>query len=190
VRWWPSGVPQGASVVATGVAVFAALSKIGGLTPRARVVSSLVAAGVSTANITIQSVMENSVGFNRFMWGISEYQKTQKWPSLDQLYAKSDTEIEDFSRESIKQMTPADQAVVDSIVQKSVDSTSSSSTTFLPSLDVVCEYLINIYEKLFREVLMLFQPVAVKGNFDDLIGQRMFIEFILFMACILLVYIL
>lgn len=43
VRWWPSGVPQGWTIVGTALATFGALSKIPGVSPRARVLGALVA---------------------------------------------------------------------------------------------------------------------------------------------------
>jgi len=41
-----------------------------------RVLGSLGASGVIAANITYHSAIENPVGFNIFMWSITEYQRS------------------------------------------------------------------------------------------------------------------
>jgi hypothetical protein len=45
--------------------------------------------------------------------------------------------------------------------------------------------LINkLTDIIFKETMQILKPVQVQGFFDDLIGQRMFIEIILFIMCI------
>jgi len=60
----------------TALATFSVLSKIPVVSPRLRVLGALSSAGVTAGQITYQSAVENSVGFNRLMWGLSEYRKT------------------------------------------------------------------------------------------------------------------
>lgn len=153
VRWWPSGMPQGAGVVATAIGTYAALAKIGALNPRVRVLFSLAAAGVSGSTIAFLSVLENSVGFNRLMWGMSEYNRSKNWPSVDLAYLQSEARLKEFAEGQMKSLTPADQAVIDSVVK---EATSSSTTTnyFLPSSDAVSNLLIELYENLFRVVII------------------------------------
>jgi hypothetical protein len=56
IRWWPSGVPQGASVVGAGVATFAALAKFGGVNPRTRAIMALTAAGITSTTIATKTI--------------------------------------------------------------------------------------------------------------------------------------
>ena len=103
VRWWPSGVPQSAAIVGTAVATFAALSRIPGVSGRLRVLGALGSAGVSANTITYNSALENSLGFNRFMWGLTEYRKSGTWPSLEKVSQDvSDTTLDKFANDALK----------------------------------------------------------------------------------------
>ena len=86
VRWWPSGVPQGIATIASSIGVYGALTKLNA-TPRLRVIGALVSAGVTSSHIIYNSALsqENSVGFNRFMVGITQYKETGKWPSISDI---------------------------------------------------------------------------------------------------------
>lgn len=55
------------------------------------------------------------------------------------------------------------------------NSTHSFISSSYPNKDVLSE----IFEKLFQQIMSYFQPGLVQGNFDDLVGQRMFIQFLL-----------
>ena len=55
VRWWPSGVPQGWTIIGTAIFTYVTLSKIPGVSPRLRVLGSLGSAGVSAGQITYHS---------------------------------------------------------------------------------------------------------------------------------------
>lgn len=78
VRWWPSGVPQAWAVIGSGLITFRTL---GGLNPRARFIASLSAMGASTSLVMYNSTL--IVGFNRFMFGLTEYNRTGRWPNID-----------------------------------------------------------------------------------------------------------
>lgn len=183
VRWWPSGVPQGWTVIGTALASYVALSKIPGVSPRFRVLGSLGSAGVSASQITYQSAIENSVGFNRLMWGLSEYRKTGSWPSIDKI--NDDNKVNEFVGEALKH---ADTSAVDSMVKEVFE----KSNKFLPSSNFDFSEILNkLIESMFKETMQLLQPVNVQGYFDDLIGQRMFIEVNLFILdiCLILLFI-
>jgi hypothetical protein len=177
VRWWPSGVPQGWSVVGTALATFAALSKLPNVSPRLRVLGALGSAGVTATQITYHSAVENSVGFNRLMWGITEYRKNGVWPSIDQVANKTnDTQINDFASEAIKH---ANQETVNSIVNE------VKPNGFVPSSNFDLSEIINkLIDLIFKETMQILQPAHVQGFLDDLIGQRMFIEAVLLIMCI------
>ena len=178
VRWWPSGVPQATSVVGTALATYLALSKMPGVSPRLRVLGSLGSAGVTATQITYHSAIENSVGFNRFMWGFSEFRRTGNWPSLDQ---PSDNKLTEFVNEAIKQ---AETSKVESIIKE----VSEKSNNFLPSSNLDFSAIINkLIETMFKETMQLLEPVYVQGYLDDIIGQRMFIEVNLFILTIFII---
>jgi hypothetical protein len=177
VRWWPSGVPQGWTVMGTALATFGALSRIPGVSSRARVLGALGSAGVTATQITYHSAVENPVGFNRLMWGLSEYRRTGLWPSLEQVGNNiNDNKINEFATEAIKH---ADSSKVESIVNE------VSGNSFLPSSNFdFSDFISKLIDIIFKETMQVLQPVHVQGFLDDLIGQRMFIETILFILCI------
>lgn len=177
VRWWPSGVPQGWTIVGTALATFTVLSRIPGVSPRLRVLGALGSAGVTASQITYHSAVENSVGFNRLMWGLSEYSKTGSWPGIDQVAKQiNDKQINDFASEAVKH---ADQSKVSSIVNE------VSGNGFLPfSNSDSSEFINKLINLIFKETMQILKPAQVQGFLDDLIGQRMFIEIILFILCI------
>jgi hypothetical protein len=176
VRWLPSGVPQGWTIIGTGLATFGALTKIPGVSPRLRVLASLGASGVTAPNVTYHSAIKNPVGFNRFMWSITEYQRTGIWPSIEQV---SQQAVDKVVTESMKHV---DNVVVDKIVNEV-----TNKNNFLPSLDF-SEFITRLTDLIFKESMKLLQPVYVEGFFDDLIGQRMFVEVILLILSISIVF--
>ena len=178
VRWWPSGVPQGMSIIGTAVATFAALSRMNGVSPRLRVLGALGSAGVAGTQIMYHSAIENSVGFNRLMWGLTEFRETGKWPGLEDVASRTnETTINKLIENALKE---ADKTKVDSVLNeingKEFISTSDFSSIINHWIDII-----------FREILQILKPVEVNGYFDDLLGQRMFIEIILFIMCISIV---
>lgn len=217
VRWWPSGVTQGTTSVGMGIATYVFLGKMGGISPRFRALTALGAAGVTTTQILYKSALDNSIGFNRLMWGYSEYKKNKEWPSIDKAYSQSDSKLAEFVKSEMSSLSESDKALVENNVVKIIeevkaksvvfnnsgggvgsssgsqsgldvgvsDSVSDTITKFLPSSDSTMEYLLKIYENLFKEVFQFLQPVYLQGYFDDLVGQRMFIEFLLFILVIL-----
>ncbi|KIM35143.1 hypothetical protein M413DRAFT_32727 [Hebeloma cylindrosporum] len=101
VRWWPTGVPQGASVVGGAIATYAALSKFGGVNPRVRAALALGVAGISTTAITTQTILENSVGFN----------------SIDMAYQQNEGQLKEFAATQIKTLSSAQQLEIESAAQ-------------------------------------------------------------------------
>nr|AYM32774.1 hypothetical protein DXG00_000016 [Termitomyces sp.] len=185
-RWWPSGVPQGWAIVGSALTIFLFLSKIPGVTPRGRVLGALASGGVSASQISYNSAIENSLGFNRLMWGFSEIRRTGVWPSIEQI-SKTTTEkqITDFANAAMKH---SDQSKVDVVVKEVV----YNFNKFLPSPDLDFSNFIEKFSHLiFKETMQLLKPVQIQGFFDDLIGQRMFIEIILFITtiCLILLFI-
>lgn len=84
------------------------------------------------------------------------------------------------------------------VINASVDAAKKSNVDVTPVIDnansfvssnsnSLLDYLFQVYEKLFRVVMQLLNHEVVEGHLDDLIGQRMFIQFILFSSCICVV---
>src|SRR5258708_5972133 len=95
VRWFPAGVPQGMGVVTGGLATYTALSRMGNVSPRMRVLASLGAMAVSSIHIAYHASLENSVGFIRLAWGYIRWLNTGIWPSIDEVAkSKSPQELE------------------------------------------------------------------------------------------------
>ena len=124
VRYLPcsaTGVPQSWSIVGTGLATFAALSKIPTCSPRLRVLGALGSMGVSLTTILYQTAIENPVGFNRFAYpyglGLDSMCKGKGWPSLEAI-KKSENELAQFANENI---VKADKAKVDEAVNQVQD---------------------------------------------------------------------
>lgn len=125
------------------------------------------------------------------MWGLSEYKITNQWPSVDLAYQQNYVEgqLKEFAASQIKTLSSAEQLSIEAAAKMAASSSTTTTTTintnsFLPSSDGVSDFIIKFYENLFREVMQFLQPALVQGHLDDLIGQRMFIEFILFMSCL------
>jgi len=62
----------------------------------------------------------------------------------------------------------------------------NSSNSFVSSSDSNRDIFKELYENLFEQIMPLFQPGIVQGHFDDLVGQRMFIQFLLLLICFFL----
>ena len=183
VRCWPSGVPQSISVIGTGLAVFTALSKVSNCTPRMRVLSALGAAGVTSTQIVYHSAIENSVGFNRFMFGWTIYKETGVWPSIDEISRRtSNSNTEEWSQTAIKN---ADSNIVNNTVEE-VKNILDKSSKFLP--DNYDELVNKFLDTIFSSVTSILKPVEVQGYFDDLIGQQIIIHIILFVLVISIIF--
>ena len=184
VRWWPSGVPQGGATIASAIGVYAALAKLNAA-PRLRVLGAIATAGVTSSHIIYNSALENSVGFNRLMVGITQYNKTGKWPSLsDMSNNSSDTIVKEFIATNLTPDIEAKALIqAKEILAKDTNQTGSSSTTnFFSNND--SNLMESIQDYFFKTIFELFKPVQVEGFLDDLLGQRIFIESLLFFLCI------
>ena len=82
VRWWPSGVPQAWGVIGSALVTYRTLANAN---PRARALAVLAVTGASTSLVLIHSALVNSVGFHRFLFGLTEYNRTGIWPSIDEV---------------------------------------------------------------------------------------------------------
>jgi len=199
VRWWPSGVPQSLAVVASAISVFRMLGNT--VSPRARFLSSIAAAGATAANITYHSAVENSVGFNRLMFGLTNYQKTGVWPSLDEV-SKNNTDSQINNKLdailSSSENTPNSEGASSSNISNTTNTSNTSDTTSSVSDVVNNNYIgdenpiVNIISEAFNSIpefgsnflFKLFEAREVVGFIDDLLGQQLIIYFSLFIILI------
>jgi Fe2+ transport system protein B len=57
------------------------------------------------------------------------------------------------------------------------------SNKFVSSSDSIIDLCTQLFEKIFKEVMQFLNAMPVQGHFDDLVGQRMFLEVILLVMC-------
>jgi hypothetical protein len=69
-------------------------------------------------------------------------------------------------------------------MEPSSSSDISSGNNFIPEDSSLNDFILNKFFKLFELVMDYLKPVDVSGHLDDLIGQRIFIEFILLVMCV------
>lgn len=190
VRWWPSGVPQSIAVVGTMFGAFTALGKVAGCSPRLRVLATLGAGGVTSSHIMYHSAMENSIGFNRFMFSFHEYRATGKWPSFDEMVTRSEpSKVQSFLDSAAKE---ADQNIVNNVVtevETILNSKSGGGTNnFISSGSD--DMIFKLLDSFIGSVISFFKPAPVSGYLDDLLGQQIVIEFILLFTTISLLLLL
>nr|YP_010697876.1 hypothetical protein P1Q19_mgp22 [Fuscoporia viticola]WCF76837.1 hypothetical protein [Fuscoporia viticola] len=187
VRWWPSGVPQSMAVVGTMVGTFIALTKLG-INPRFRFLGALGAGGVSTTQVIYNSAIENSVGFNRFMYSITEYKKTGQWPNIDQMNSYSEEAVNNNITKALEQ---ADQAKIKSMVEEITKLMNekggggSSSSNFVSNSNNGNSNLVsNFMDSILDRFSSFFTPSPVSGYLDDLIGQQIVLQFVILLASV------
>lgn len=178
VRWWPSGVLESMVVVGTALATLTVLSRMPNVSPRTRVLVSLGVAGASTVNVTYHSTLKNAVGFDRLMFGLTKFAETGSWPSLDIIARQnSDSAVQAFADKAMEQVD-LDQSKVASIVNE---------VNGNGYLGISSENVQDFLYKVFQEIVPFLHFNKVEGHLDDLIGQRMVIEMLLFLSCIFVV---
>lgn len=169
----------------SAIGVFAALTKLGA-SPRIRVIGALSSLGVSTSHIVYTTAIENSLGFNRLMYSLFEYKRTGIWPSLDYIKVNPelDKKILDLAKSSNIPIDGSDESSV-KIAKDVMDLVKDGGSTYLPNSDNnISDLLSSLFDSIFKGIFSLIQPTIVEGFLDDLIGQRLFIEVILFISCI------
>lgn len=214
-RCWPSGVPQSitcGAVVGTMVGTFIALTKLG-VNPRFRLLGALGAGGVSTGQVIYNSAIENSVGFNRLMFSLTEYKKTGNWPSLDQMLRSNSYSEEAVNSNVTKALEQAAAQLQDKIrsMLRSIEevtklmlrlrssngkggdgsSSSSSSSSLVSNLnnsgsDLTdgANIITNFMDSILNHFFSIFKPSPVSGYLDDLIGQQIVLQFVVLLSAV------
>jgi hypothetical protein len=139
--------------------------------------------GTTTAVTFTSMIFENSVGFNRLMFGLTEYNRTKRWPSLDVLNKASESELGQIATETMKTHGISKDSLSITNIEQSLTSNGIDDTTkskILEELNKISNKILpdfnldlnNLLNKLFETVFSIFQPVKVTGYLDDLIGQQ------------------
>jgi hypothetical protein len=159
-RAWPSGVPQNFALFSTVYATYSALAKLSALSPMQRMVAAMSSAGVS---LTVMSYFAAVVAVPQARLSI---------------VSASNTNTDSVPSTAVRQ---ADTGVD---MESSSSSDISSGNNFIPEDSSLNDFILNKFFKLFEMVMDYLKPVDVSGHLDDLIGQRIFIEFILLVMCV------
>ena len=180
VKFWPSLLHVGATghtaqtwaIIGTAAALYR--STPGSFITKASVaLSSLII--TIPLNVYLYAV-ENPNGFNRLMYSWVQYKNTGVWPATTYVEIPNNVQESTLNTAMIKNIENAQSGIY----------SNHSCTNFLP-LDPK-DLLSNFSpENLFshfstyavRRVVNLFRPVGVEGHLDDLIGQQLFIHFLL-----------
>ena len=158
VRFWPSGTAQTWGILGAAATIYRSF-------PGSRQAKIWLA--LSSLSVTIPlnvyfHAVENPNGFNRLMYSWVEHRRTGIWPAnipADVGENSIDTAITQSSREA--------QNAVNSAVNSNTFSVSDYS------------HILSKPEDILGYILGFFKPVAVEGHLDDLVGQQLFIHFLL-----------
>ena len=149
VRWW--GVPQTWGVI--GAAALAYRGTPG--SPRAKILSVGASLGVTIPIMVFNQAIENPNGFNRLLYSWVHYKQHGVWPA------------------DIPQNIDGGK-LADTVISESTKNASS----YLPLSNKNNDGF--IFDGIIPEnILELFRPVQIEGYLDDLIGQQLFIHFLL-----------
>jgi hypothetical protein len=183
VRWWPSGTPQTWGILGTALGVYRLVPG----NPRVKAMAALSSRlrGLTIPSTVFFHAVENPNGFNRLMYSWMRYKQTGNWPSNipNQI---QDNDINDI----IPNVVSEAESKYDSL--KNSTSSSSSKAKRPKDFNNFFDNLIpnQLGDSLFSNILDLFRPAEITGYLDDLIGQQLFILFLLFIIVISLIILL
>ncbi len=158
VRYWPTGTKMTWGIIGTAAALY-----------RASPGSHRAKTGVISMAITIPlnvwtHAVENPNGCQRLMFSWVHYKNTGTWPG----YIPTEPSEEPLDT-ALAQSKTEDESNLDSV---------KDSSKFLPS-DFNDFWSNFSFDNLFLQIIGVFRPVHVEGHLDDLIGQQLFIHFLL-----------
>lgn len=166
VRFWPSGTAQTWGIIGTAIAVY----RITAGSPRIRTYAALSSLGISVPLNVYFHAVENPNGFNRLMYSWITYRQTGSWPATIPSVV-----TDERVQEAINAVTAEATAAVENL---------HNTNNFLPDSNIFSQFT---PENLFLNLAGLFKPVGVQGHLDDLIGQQIFIHFLLIFVVISLI---
>uniref|UniRef100_A0A896Z6D4 Uncharacterized protein n=1 Tax=Coniophora olivacea TaxID=85977 RepID=A0A896Z6D4_9AGAM len=154
VRTMPSGVLETWFIFGFALAAYKIFTT---KTPGFRVLISLASLCVTLPLTIYCHALRNPEGFDRLMYSITTFISTGQWPNPN-FYSPSNSVLTQIHRE-----------------------VSNGISSFLPSFDwfnIIINYLNSSANGLLDFILKIFQPVAVEGHLDILLGQQLLIHFL------------
>ena len=168
VRFWPSGTAQTWGIIGSAAALYRA-------TPgsvRVKTTAALVSLGITIPlNVYIHAV-ENPNGFNRLMYSWVHYKQTGNWPAV------VPTNVSDSILDTALHQNSVE-------AESKIIAVQNASKLLPDSYNQLLSHLSP--ENLFLNFIGLFKPAGVEGHLDDLIGQQLFIHFLLIIVVISLI---
>ena len=169
VRWWPSGTAQSWGIIGSVLGVYRMMPG----SPRIRALAAISTLGVTVPASVYALAVENPYGFNVLMHSAIQYTRTGEWPLLNKNSVVTDVQI----NKDISEVPELSKVVMDTV--------DKGANTLLPVDN-------NLFDLIFsnsvtQEILKIFRPVPVEGHLDDLIGQQIFITYLLLMIVLSLI---
>ena len=201
VRYWPSGVPQNTSIIGATLATYLALRK-SGLSPRVGGIFALTAGVASATVVTAQSIIENPVGFIVFSRAVARYKQEGRMPTVSEVenipsptQAEADA-ISKWVKESlgnkdfVKKLEEVSDPETSELLIKAKEAWDSqqSGNSFLGSSNSIFDKILNFYQTLYQFTIDNIKMGSLEGHLDELIGQRIFFEFIIFISVLAIFY--
>ena len=151
IRWWPSGVPQTWGVI--GAATIAYRGCPG--SARVKVLAASATLGVTLPVMVFNQAIENPNGFHRLLYSWVYYKQHGSWPA--------------------NIPNNVDVAKVEGTI---LEESSKNASSYLPMVNNNKGSF--TFDNIIPEnILDIFRPVQIEGFLDDLIGQQLFIHFLL-----------
>ena len=163
IRWWPTTITITITILGIAVALYRTVS---GNT----ITKPMAALGILTFSIPFSVffyAVENPNGFYSIMLSWMKYKETGQWPS------NIATHVPDKDLECITYNTLSESVLLNNHV---------SISSLLPTdpFSSINQLLDKFnFDSILSYILAIFRPVAVEGHLDDLIGQQLFIHFLL-----------
>jgi hypothetical protein len=170
VRFWPSGIPQTWGIIGSALAVYRLTPR----NPRIKSLAALTTIAIALPTTVYFHAVNNPYGFNRLIYSWRTYKNTGRWPAnfpnkldetqLDPVFTHLCTEVENNN-----------------------NYVSTYGNSLIGNDLGLSDFIQN---NLFKYILDLFRPVPVEGYLDDLIGQQLFIHFLLLIIVVSLIILL
>lgn len=177
VRWWLSGTTLIWGIIGTSVAVYRLIP----VTPRLRAVAALTSLAISVPTTVYFHAVENPNSFNQFMYSWLTYRKTGSWPAT--IILNPDIEkVENLVKEELVKENQG------KCVNMSKDMSSFISSDSTGNNDFINNHISSLFDKIKQILIDFVRPVPVEGYLDDLLGQQLFIHFLLIIIVVSLIF--
>lgn len=173
-----------------------------GLNPRVGGVFAITAGLASATIVTVQSVIENPVGFTIFLKAIAKYKQAGRMPSVSEVesipsptqaeaeaitkWVKDSLGDKDFVRKLENLSDPETSELLTKV--KEAWESHQSGNSFLGSSNSIFDRILDFYQTLYQLTIDNIKMGYLEGYLDELIGQRIFFEFVIFISVLAIFY--